>query len=254
MLDNEVAGTGTNGTIDRHSPVPLYYQLKQILLRRILDEKAVPGESIPSEKELQDRYQVSRITVRRAVNDLASEGYVTREPGRGTFVRPAKLQDLSQTLGGFVDDLRSQGFNVGSEILKSGWQLPPPYVVEKLGCGSDEVYFLKRLLIADGEPIALARGYLRVGRQVVLTPEEMNSTSSVYILLERKYGIQLRRATKTIEATVVCPTDAAVLNAKPNVPMLRSELVVFDDRDQPAAFISCLYRGDRYKYNLTVTR
>jgi GntR family transcriptional regulator len=251
MVDN---GVNSHTHIDRDSPIPLYYQLKQILLHHILDENAAPGESIPSEKELQDKYHLSRITVRRALSDLAAEGYVTREPGRGTFVRPAKLLESSQTLGGFVDDLKSQGLDVESRILKCGWQPPSPLVGEKLAADGCEVFYIKRLLLADGEPIALARGYLKIGKEIVLTADELNDTPSVYIVLEQKYGILLRRATKTIEASLPPEADAALLHISPSVPVLQSELVVYDERDRPAAYVNCLYRGDRYKYYLTVTR
>ncbi len=240
--------------IDRNSPLPLYYQLKQILLRRILDENATPGQCIPSEKELEEEYHLSRITVRRALSDLASEGYVTREPGRGTFVRPTKLKESSQTLGGFIDDLKSQGLDVKSRIVKCGWQPIPPIVAEKLGSVPDEVFYIKRLLLADGEPIALARAYLKVGREVTLTSDELNASPSVYVLLEHKYGIVLRRASKSLEATLIAEADATLLRVRPSVPILRSELIVYDEKDQPAAYVNCVYRGDRYKYYFTVTR
>ncbi len=243
----------TINAIDRSSPLPLYYQLKRILLRHIQNEDIIPGEAIPSETELQERYGVSRITVRRALSDLASEGYISRQPGRGTFVLRPKLQSPSEKLG-FGDSLAAQGFKVEWQILQYGLQPAPQRVAQKLHIAEGQpLLYFQRLVYADDEPIMLAKVYVKVGEGMTLTHEEINS-SSVYPLLERKYGIVVHHADRTIEATVALEDEARVLHSKVNSPILLVETIIYDGRDQPAVFVKALYRGDRYKYYCAPTR
>jgi GntR family transcriptional regulator len=240
-------------TIDRGNPLPLYYQLKQILLRHIQDGNIIPGKVLPSETELQERYGVSRITVRRALSDLASEGYISRQPGRGTFVLRSKLQSPSEKLS-IGDSLVAQGFKVGWQILRYGLRPAPHRVAQKLHVdeGQPLLYF-QRLIYADDEPIVLAEVYVNVGEGMTLTREEINSDSA-YPLLERKYGVVLSHADRTIEATMALEDEARLLQTKPNTPVLLVESIVYDRQDQPIVFVKALCRGDRYKYYCTPTR
>jgi GntR family transcriptional regulator len=248
--DNQL---GKINAIDRGSPVPLYYQLKQTLLRHIQDGDIIPGKALPSETELQESYGVSRITVRRALSDLASEGYISRQPGRGTFVLRSKLQSPSEKLG-FGDSLVAQGFKVGWQILQYGLRPAPHRIAQKLHVdeGQPLLYF-QRLVHADDEPIVLAQVYVNVGEEMTLTREEVNSDSA-YPLLERKYGIVFSHADRTIEATAALEDEAWLLQTKPNTPMLLVESTVYDRQHQPIVFVKAVCRGDRYKYYCTPTR
>jgi GntR family transcriptional regulator len=241
-------------SIDRSSPLPLYYQLRQILLRQIQNGHIMPGDPVPSEKALQEVYGVSRITVRRALNDLASQGHVVRQMGRGTFVLAPKVHDSSGRLGGLFDDLAAQGFKVESRILKYERQAAPRQISQKLGVEEGQaLLYIERLINADGEPISLSSGYLDVGEEVTFTREELTA-DSVFPLLERKYGIAFHRAHKTLEVYVPWKDEAELLGAKPNTPMLLAEVIVYDLQGQPGVFFRVLYRGDRYKYHCTLIR
>jgi GntR family transcriptional regulator len=244
----------TTTAIDRSSPLPLYYQLKRILLRHIQDGDISPGEAISSETELQEKYCVSRITVRRALGDLASEGYISRQPGRGTFVLRAKLQDRSERLGGFRESLSAQGFKVEWQIHQYGVRPAPSSVARELGVdeGQPLLYF-QRLVYADGEPIMLATVYINAGGGTTFTREELDS-DSIYLLLERKYGIVVHRADRTIEATIALEDEAQLLHVEPNTPMLLIRFVTYGHQGQPVAVVKALYRGDRYKYYHSITR
>ncbi len=239
-------------SIDRNSPVPLHYQLKQILLRQVQEEYTELGQPFPSEKVLQEKYNVSRITVRRALSELVSAGFLTRQPGRGTFAVPPKFQNRSLKLGGLIDDLAAQGHNVKLQVLRCEMVLAPPKIADKLGKGAGcAVLYLERIISADDEPIAIAKGYFDVGENVV-TREELGD-SSIYPVLEDKCGIVFHRATKTIEPTVALEEEAALLHTKPNALMLLVESTVYNNHNRPVALVKSLYRGDRYKYFVTVT-
>ena len=246
---------GTTRRIDRESPLPLYHQLKRILLNSIRDEEILPGEVLPSEAELQKEHGVSRITVRRALGDLAAEGYVTREPGRGTFVlRPKALEDRSVALGGLMDSLRAQGFDVDTEILQHGIERAPARVARKLGVEEcQRLLRFQRLIYADGAPIVLVTVHANPGDGRTCSAEELG-VDSLFVVLERKYGVIVCRAERTIEATLARDDEARLLGVMGNPPMLLHETVVFDELQQPVAHIKAVCRGDRYKYNTVISR
>lgn len=255
MSDNGPLGDGHGApALDRDSPLPLYYQLKQTLLGMIHNGDLAPGEPLPSEKELEETYGVSRITVRRALGDLAAEGYLSRQVGRGTFVQQVKLQDRSERLGGFLEHLTGQGLEIESRILQVGRAPAPPHVPGKLNVEEGHPLFVfQRYVLADNEPFALTTAYFNVPEHVVLSEAELK-TNSVFPLLEHKYNIVLPRGDKTVEATGARPHESTLLNVDPDAPLLLTELIVYDTQDQPLGFVQTLYRGDRYKYFTTVTR
>lgn len=247
--------TGTARRIDRSSPLPLYHQLKQILLNCIKDEDIFPGEALPSETELQKTYGVSRITVRRALSDLAAEGYVTREPGRGTFVlRPKAQEDRSVALGGLMESLQDQGFEVDTVILQHGFETAPPRVARKLGVDEGQhLLRFQRLIYADGAPIVLVTVDANLGEGIICTQGELGR-DSLFVILERKYGIIVSRAERTIEATMARDEQARLLGVTGNPPVLLHETVVFDEQQRTVAHIKAVCRGDRYKYHTTIAR
>lgn len=240
--------------INRDDPLPLYFQLKQVLLKHIQDGDINPGELLPSEKVLEELYGVSQITVRRALRELALEGHIVRQAGRGSFVRQVKLQDRSAMLGGFVADLVAQGYQVESQILEYRECPATARLAEQLNIeiGKKLLYF-KRLVFADSESIAVTQAYFNVGSHVVFTREELRR-DSIFPLLERTYGIVLRRAEKSVEVTVALEDEADVLGVAPNSPLMLTELVVYNEKDTAVGFVKTLYRGDRYKYYITLTR
>ncbi len=240
--------------LNREFPLPLYFQVKQSILRQLESGDLAPGDVLPTEKELEGRYGVSRITVRRALTELASEGYLSRQPGRGTFVCKPKLQPTSDGLGTFFQDLAAQGWKITSEILELGRTPASKGVAQKLGVAEGTwLIAFRRLVYADDEPIAISSVWLNLGEQVVLTREELK-TGSMYPLLEAKYGISIHRAHKTIEATAALKEEAEALHTVPNAPLLLAEWLVVDKKDNPVIFMKALYRGDRYKHYLVVTR
>jgi GntR family transcriptional regulator len=254
MTSSPISAASINGALDPGSPLPLYYQLKHLLLRHIQSGDLAPGEPFPSEKELEERHGVSRITVRRALSDLATEGYISRQAGRGTFVLPPKLQDRSEKLGGFIDDLIAQGFQVRSEILDHSFTSAPLAVAEALDIAADHpVLYFEKLVYADGEPIALALCYFNIREHADLSLNDLN-LSSIYPLLEQRYGIVLRRADKTIEATAAREREAHLMRTEPGAPMLLATLLIYDDSGKPSALVKALYRGDRYKYYSSISR
>src|SRR5574341_1099270 len=103
--------------VDRNLPVPLYYQLREALLTLIKEGRLKEGDLIPTERELGERFQVSRITVRRAIDELAREGYLVTQQGKGTFVARPKIQRHMTHMKSFSEEMADEGHRPGSRLL-----------------------------------------------------------------------------------------------------------------------------------------
>lgn len=237
--------------IDRNSPLPLYYQLKQIILQQIQKGIFYPQQILPTEKELQEYYQVSRITVRRALTDLVNEGFITRQSGKGTFILTPKFIHSLDRIGGIFEDLIEQGYKYESKIIEHGVVPAPGYAAHKLNVKEGQpVFFLYRLVCTGSEPLFLSKGFHRLTGDVTFSQEELEN-NSIYWLLRQKYGIRVIKVNRTIEATLAVESEAALLHVQPNSLMLLGEMVTYDILNQEVSFVKQLFRGDRHKFRLT---
>jgi len=238
--------------IDRNNPLPLYEQLKLALLTRIRSEDLTPGEALPSEVALGERYGVSRITVRQALRALADEGFISRQQGRGTFVLPQKLEYRISQLGAMHSDLKAQGIESSVKVLEYETVPAPHKAAQKLEVNEGfSLLFIRRLLLIDNEPIAILSGYYNFGEGITITRQELEETP-LFRLLESKYGISLHRFSVNIEATLPWDEEIELLGITPGIPMLLLETLVWDQEGRPIILLKNSYRGDRYKHNYQV--
>jgi len=234
--------------------MPLYHQLKQILQAQMQSGELRAGDALPTEKDLEAKYGVSRVTVRRALSDMATAGLITRKSGRGSFVLPYRVQDASGKLGGLFEDLAEQGFAATSEILECEWKSVPWHIADLLTWDQHELaLFFKRLISAGGVPISLASGYFRLGQEFVCSPAEL-VTESIFSVVERKLGVRWPSADKTLEAVAVSGADARILKIRAGSPVLLSKVTVHDELGRKVAYFEALYRSDRYKFRCTLHR
>lgn len=239
--------------VSRDKPVPLYVQIKQHILQDIESGDTKPGDVLPAEWELEKRFAVSRITVRRALNDLMSAGYLQRKPGFGTVVVQSKIRHDSGRIGGFHDDLVRQGFRVEADLLAYGIGAAPEAIAREMGLTADaEVLHARKLIRASGTPVVLGESYHHFGPDVKLSPEDVKS-DSVFTLVRQRFGLRFPYAERSIEATLPSKEEADLLEIDPSTPTLRVELSVFDDRDRLTSRVNAVYRGDRYKYLHRIT-
>jgi GntR family transcriptional regulator len=238
----------------KDAPLPLYVQLKDVILRAIEAGQWNPGEKIPSEDVLADRFSVSKITVRQALRDLSDLGYVRREQGRGTFVQHPKLSQGPRDLTSFSEEMRRHGWKASSRSLSQGIVPAPEEVAMKLKVPSgDSVFRLRRLRLADREPMGiqtawvpakLAPGIERISFQRV----------SLYEALHTKFGIWPAHAHERHSAIVLNRADAVLLGVPSRSPAIASERVTFLDDGTPLEYVQSLMRGDRYSIMLDLVR
>lgn len=229
---------------DPSNGVPKYRQLQHVLEEMIAGMR--PGEPIPPERELERRFGVSRVTVRQALHQLVLAGRLERVQGKGTFVARPKLEQVL-ALTSFSEEMLSRGMRPGSRMLGVRTVAATADLAGLLGCSVGQPLIeLRRVRLADGEPMALETVYLSAERFPALLEADLTDRS-LYTWLSERYGVELAHARQTIEATVLGPEEARLLEVPVGTPAFRLERVSYDRRDLPVEFVRSLYRGDRYK-------
>ena len=229
-------------------PVPRYHQLKEILQQRIRSGEFQPGDQFPTEERLCQEYELSRGTVRRAINILVDEGWLRREQGRGTFVTPPSLTPVFFRLADFAEDMRARGLEPGTRVLKLHVIPASKEVAARLELTpGEEVIESARLRLASGQPMAYEVRYLAYRLCPQLLEEDLEQ-ESVHSLLIDKYNIPLIRACHTVEARVLSEEEARLLEVEPGSAGFFVDRVTYTTHDRPVTWYRTLYRGDEYRF------
>lgn len=233
-------------TIDRTNTAPLYSQIYSILHDQIVNRELSPGDQLPPESELVDTFNVSRITVRNAIDMLVKEGWVYRQQGRGTFVAHPKLEYGLSRIVNFTEDMKQRGFQASSRVLYAGLKKASPAVASQLQIEpAEELACIERLRLADGEPMCMEKSYM-VHRYCPGILEVDYSKNSLRVMKTKKYGIIWKRATQKIRA-IVPPADlASVLEMNEYTALLYIERISYSQDNVPVEYLQAYYRGDRY--------
>lgn len=232
--------------IDRRSPVPKYYQLKEIIRDMIEKEELGPGEAIPPERELCERYGVSRMTARQAIMELVNEGLLYRVQGLGTFVAEAKVPQDTGRLTSFTQDMRERGMEVSSKVLGVEEEAAGPVVARMLRIDpGDRIVRVRRVRNADGRPMALETSHLLydVAKSVL---EVDLAENSLYEELG-KAGVRIAEAEQSYEAVLVNESESEHLGVPVGSPAMLMERLTFDAERRPFEYVKSVYRGDRYR-------
>ncbi|SDH76101.1 GntR family transcriptional regulator [Nonomuraea jiangxiensis] len=231
--------------IDPDSPVPKYFQLREILLDLIDSDELSIGAAIPSERELCQRFGLSRMTVRQAVDHLVSEGRLHRVPGKGTFVARPKIE-LALQLTSFTDDMRARGMIPGSRDVDRRVVRASAHLAKELGIQpGEEVHFIERLRTADGEPLSIERAHIPVKLAPDLADQDL-SDKSLYELLESRYGLVMDAGELTIDGGIADPSDADLLKLPRGGAVLLLQRRSFAGGVCAELGVST-YRADRYQ-------
>jgi GntR family transcriptional regulator len=242
--------------VDRNDHLPLYIQLKNIIEDKIKEEDWKPGDIIPSEKELQQQFEVSRITVRQAIKELENDGLVKKKQGKGTFVSFPKLSHKLPNLTSFTEDIESKGLNPKSEII-SIEKVINAEVAEKLGANSQTVFLnVRRLRLINGEAVGIHDCYLDtniLAQKAINEIKDMNDETSLYDIIEA-YNINISHADETLEGGVSDPYISRLLGIKKDFPLLILERITYTDQNEVFEFVKMHYRADKYKYSIRLNR
>ena len=226
-------------------------QLEEILEGIVAERR--PGARLPSERQLADRFNVARMTVRGAVDALIARGMVYRAQGQGTFVAHPRLGP-PEALTSFTEEMRRRGLRPGAVVLAREVVSAPVLVAQALGIrqGARVVRF-DRLRTADGEPMALERAYLPLQRFPGL--DELDLTdASLYDELRRRWDVDVHHAEQRGEAMNLDEEDASHLGVEPRMPGFRFRRVTRDAAGRGIEYSESRYRGDRYEVRTQLHR
>ena len=234
--------------LNRRSKLPLYQQIYAILRAELMRGELRPGDMIPTESELMERYQVSRITVRQVLDMLVNEGLIYRQRGRGSFLTHPPIQQSLTHIISFTEDMRRRGFQPGTQVLSAHLLPAPDDIAGPLGAEpGTELAHIQRLRLADGEPLAVEDSYL-IHRFCPGILAQDYATRSLRETLAHVYGLYNVRATQTIQALNADRQLASVLSVKAGAALLFLERVSLSDQNVPIEFLRIYYRGDRYSF------
>ncbi|MEK3889686.1 GntR family transcriptional regulator [Bacillus sp. FSL K6-3431] len=236
-------------TLSNKSKLPLYKQLK-ISLMKYIEENLLEGDVLPIEPEIEKMYGVSRITVRRTIDELVADGIVKKIQGRGTFVESKSIVQTAGTITSWTEEMRHKGKKTHTENLVFMEIDPTPKLKKELQLTSNEkVLCLKRIRFANGEPIAIMINYMRA-KFVPNLLENGLQGESLYETLEEEYDIRLNKAHERIQARIATDFEAIELRIPPQSALLHLTRLSFLEDGTPFELVEMSNRGDRYQYSI----
>jgi DNA-binding GntR family transcriptional regulator len=248
--ESKAATVQSESLLNRDSATALYMQIAD-LLRADIDAGTFATDSkLPGENELTRRFGVSRVTVRQAIAQLLTEGYVISKQGKGTFVSRQKFLHDLKPMRGFYDALVAQGVEPKTKLLEFGPASPPEAVKETFGSPDGDCFQLKRLYLVDDEPIALVVSYLPPEASG-LTWEQVNR-NPIYVLLERLLGMPVAKAEIRIRARTAGASVGQVLGLTSRAALLVMERESFGSNGTLREHTTFYIRPENYEFTLSV--
>jgi GntR family transcriptional regulator len=241
--------------VDRASPIPLHIQVKQALKDQIVRGAWKPGDLVPGDLELCSELGISRTTIRQALAELAHDGWVVRERGRGTFVAPPKLTERAvERLSGFFEDMVALGYPPVSQVLRQEVRPADEQIAARLGVKpGTRVVEIERLRFVEDEPVVLTTTYLPQALAPGLETADL-TRRSLYEYLETECGLSLARGQRTIEAVAADARQAKLLRVRKGAPLVSLLSVSFLADGRPIEYYLALHRGDRSRFDVELVR
>lgn len=242
-------------SVDKETPIPLYYQLK-LQVQEMIDSGALRvGDMLPPESELCECLDVSRPTVRQAFSELVAEGRLTRQKGKGTFVSRPKIDvRFLQKLESFNDQMRQKGLTPSTKMLSLCKTPGVRQVNEKLLLAPEEALIsMIRLRFGDGEPVVCVDTFMPYARFPDILNQDFERVS-LYERLEALYGARVCRVHREIEAANANRREAELLGIENGHAICLVKTVGYTESDLPVEYSVARYRGDRNKFSIDLYR
>jgi GntR family transcriptional regulator len=233
----------------------LYSRLRQALRERVSSGEWLPGEQIPTIRELGDQYGVSRITVVQALDALAREGLLVRWQGKGVFVGQPRDEGPRGPLLSFSEAALRLGQHPGSRLLDLHIEPPSSALQARLDLRAEQaVVRVERLRTLDGEPVAIQRTYIPQYLVPGLADAGSQRLASLYRALSDDYGILPTNASESYEPTMLSSEQARELESRPGSPALQVTRTAYDQYGRPIEYTTTVFRGDRTRVRLSLSR
>ena len=235
--------------IDRKSKLPLYHKIESNLRDLISQGDLVSGQMVPSEWELARIYGVSRLTVRRALDELVRQNWLSRKHGVGTFVRQPFRATIAAGKLSFTEQMKAIGRKPSSLHLKKEIVPAPARVAHALQIlEGDSLLRISRLRLADEVPILYEVVHLQAARFPGLENLEWGRNDSLYQVLREIYGVVVSGLDHTIKPTLLTTAQAKHFKAHAGLPALISEIVAYSSKGDPVEFSISISNGDKGEF------
>lgn len=234
--------------IDKNNKsIPLYTQLENLIKISIKDGTYKPGDMIPKEIDYQNKYKLSRITVRQAINNLANKGYLKRTKGTGTTVLQPKVEEPLLKIKGFTNEMKEKGIipttKLASVMISKSFGEVSLNLKQKDG---EEVYKIRRVRCINDIPVVLFDTYLK--RELDIDLRNETYYSSLYDYLESRKGIRIVKITQRITATTASTEVCEFLGCSVGAPILVLKRQGYDQHDNLVEYTIGKYAAERYEY------
>lgn len=241
-------------SLDRNASEPMYHQLFILLRDKILSGQFKAGELLPPESELMDIYQISRITVRQAVDLLAAENLVSKQRGKGTFVLKPEVHSDAATLIEFEKEMHRRRLTTSAKVLQRRIVTVSRVTAEKLQINDgDDLTHISRLWYVDGQPMTVEDIFLVTAYCPDILTRHNFAQESIFDIWENQYGVRIERAEQIISA-MMPPKEIGDLLELKGQPLLYIERISFSQLNIPVEMRHIYYRADRYSLQLNLVK
>lgn len=235
--------------IDLKSKLPLYDQIERNLRDLMVNGHLKPGEAMPGEWDLAELYGVSRLTVRRALDELVRQNWLEKKHGVGTFVRQPTMATIAAGKLSFTEQMRSIGREPGSRHISQ--QVIP--ATDKIALAlhiqeSDPIFEITRVRLADNVPILLETACLSATRFPTLESHDWSQNESLYKVLSEEYQVNISAMDHTIKPVTLTETEARYLKARSGIPALLSEIIAYTPDGVPVEYTWSVSNGDKSEF------
>ena len=234
--------------IQKGNTMPLYRQLKNIIIGEIQTGKLKPGDRLPSETQMQKAYKMSRVTVRNAMAELEVEGCIIKVQGKGSFVAQSDMLQLPSGVTSFTGNARMQGVRLTTKVLEAGLRKVETEIDKAFFELDDDgkIMMVRRVRIADGVPIALEENHFSASMKGL---EKEDLTGSLYDILMSKYRmIPSNKGRRSVKISYASPEIADYLSINTGTPVIESEMCVYDINGVPIHTVKDIVRGDNDRF------
>jgi GntR family transcriptional regulator len=233
--------------LNKNSHIPIYFQIQKQLREKIENIVLKPGDQLPTERELSAELDVSRVTIRKAMRGLITEGLCEKKAGKGIFVADKKLLMNIHNLVGTTQFIENFGYKLITTVIEQKVIVPTPRIAAKLEMDEgSEALFLKRVRYVREEPVIMDETIL----PLVLYPDliDKDFNQSLYSILGKYYQIKAFRAKGSYNIQVSREDESEILNLKLNTPLLIKNTVAYSNEQQPIEYNITKYRTDKFEF------
>jgi GntR family transcriptional regulator len=245
-----LTGTGAamiNDIVDKSSIIPIYYQLCKYYEKQITDGVLKPGDALPTEMEIAENLSISRMTVRRAIAELAAAGMIYTQKGKGTFVAKPELDNVVFDLGNYFNEIKQKGLNLYTKLLEAKIVKADKLTAKRMNVEiNTRCLFFRMVVIADNEPLAYEAKYTVYSKRKPTLESELRDPSLSSLVTVHSDSVPAS-SKKILLASKAMNEEPGILGIAPGSPVFVMVQTIYDADNKIIAWGKSIFRGDRYK-------